>query len=160
MNLDKLKTELIRDEGIRTSAYLDTEGFLTIGVGRNLDACPLTPAEIAVVGHDARGKPISRGNAAYLLGNDLARTFADIDRALPWWKTMDEVRRRALANMAFNLGITRLLKFKETLGWLKQGHYVAAAGAMLDSKWAVQVGDRAKRLSEMIRTGRTPDQGP
>lgn len=160
MNLDKLKTELMRDEAVRLVAYPDSEGNLTIGVGRNLDACPLTRVELDEVGHDARSKPISRGNAAYLLGNDITRTLSDLDRVLPWWKTLDEVRRRALANMCFNLGAPRLLKFKETLGWLKQGHYAAAAGAMLDSKWAVQVGDRAKRLSEMIRTGRTPEMGP
>lgn len=160
MNLDKLKTELIRDEGIRLEAYTDTTGHLTVGVGRNLDACPLTRHELDEVGHDARSKPISRGNAAYLLGNDIARTLSDLDRVLPWWKTLDEVRRRALANMCFNLGAPRLLKFKETLGWLKQGHYAAAAGAMLDSKWAVQVGDRATRLAHMIRTGRTLEQGP
>lgn len=160
MNLDKLKTELMRDEDVRLVAHPDSEGNLTIGVGRNLDACPLTRIELDEVGHDARSKPISRGNAAYLLGNDIARTLSDLDRALPWWKTLDEVRRRALANMAFSLGVTKLLGFKEALGWLKQGRYAAAAGAMLGSEWAGQVGDRAKRLAEMIRTGRTPEMGP
>lgn len=159
MNIDLLKTELIRDEGLRLTAYRDTLGYLTIGVGRNLDANPLTTTEIEVVKHDARTKPISRGASAYLLDADVARTMSALDRALPWWRTLDEVRRRALVNMCFNLGVQKLIGFKETLGWLKQGHYTAAAECMLDSKWSAQVGNRATRLAHMIRTGRTIDQG-
>lgn len=160
MNLDQLTTAITRDEGVRLNAYKDTTGHLTIGVGRNLDACPLTTYEIDAVGHDARSKPITRADAVYLLRNDIARTLAALDRELPWWKTLDEVRRMAMANMCFNLGVTKLIGFKKTLGWLRQGNYAAAAGAMLDSKWAVQVGDRAKRLAEMIRTGHAPEMGP
>lgn len=160
MNLDQLTTAITRDEGVRFEAYTDSEGNLTVGIGRNLDACPLTRYEMDAVGHDARSKPITRADAVLLLRNDITRALADLDRSIPWWKSLDEVRRLALANMCFNLGITRLLKFKETLGWLRQGHYAAAAGAMLDSKWSVQVGDRAKRLAEMVRTGRMPEMGP
>ena len=160
MNLDRLTTAIIRDMGVLFEACPNSDGDLVVGVGRNLDSCPLTTYEIDAVGHDARSKPITRADAVYLLRNDIARTLAAIDRAIPWWKTLDETRRLVLANMGFNLGVTKLLGFKEALGWLKQGRYAAAAGAMLDSKWAEQVGDRAKRLAEMIRTGRTPDQGP
>ena len=153
MNIDILKSELIRDEGFRSKPYHCTSGKLTTGVRRNLDDCPLTPDEIAVVGHDGRTERITLEAASYLLGNDIKRTCEALNRALPWWRELDEVRRRVLVNMAFNLGISGLLGHHTTLGWIKQGHYASAAGEMLLSVWAEQVGDRASRLARMMRTG-------
>jgi lysozyme len=153
MNLDLLKSELIRDEGFREMPYRCTAGKLTTGVGRNLDDNPLTPEEIKVVGYDGRSEKITLEAATYLLESDIRRTCEALDRALPWWKTLDEVRRRVLVNMAFNLGISRLLGFHTTLGWIKQGNYTAAAGEMLLSLWARQVKGRATRLAQMMRTG-------
>lgn len=156
MNLERLKAELIRDEELRLVAYRCTSGKLSVGVGRNLDDCPLTAEEIKVVGHDGRSKPISRGAAVYLLDNGLKSTIRDLDRALPWWRELDEVRQRALANMAFNLGLPRLLGFKKMLYWLEKGYYVSAAAEALDSRWSKQVGDRALRIAAMILTGKEP----
>ena len=109
MNITRLATELMRDEGVVLEPYRDTIGHLTIGVGRNLDANPLTPAEIEVIGHDARRSPITRQQAAYLLGADIKRVMSGLDKTLPWWDDLDEVRRRVLVNMAFNLGVAGLL---------------------------------------------------
>lgn len=136
MLLDAFIRELIRDEGIRLRPYRDSVGKLTIGIGRNLDD----------VG-------ISSDEAMYLCRNDVAAALADLDKALPWWRELDEVRQRALANMAFNLGIVRLLGFRNTLAALRAGRYADAADGMLASKWAGQVGPRAARLAAMIRTG-------
>lgn len=55
--------------------------------------------------------------------------------------------------MAFNLGVGGLLEFKQMLAALEEGQYEEAAKQMLMSHWALQVGDRAKRISEMMRTG-------
>lgn len=157
MNLvDILKTELGRDEGVCTEPYDCPAGARTTGVGRNLDANPLTAAEVRVIGHDGRTKPISRGNAFWLLDNDINRTRGDLDRALPWWKTLDEVRRRALINMAYNLGVPRLLGFRKMLAALKAGSYEAAAREAMDSLWSRQVGDRAQRIAHMLRYGVAP----
>jgi lysozyme len=128
--------ELKRDEGVRLKPYTDTVGKLTIGVGRNL----------ADVG-------ISDDECTALLQNDVARTVAALDKSLPWWRKLDPVRQRVLVNMAFNLGMTGLLTFKNTLAAVQGGSYAAAAAGMLASKWATQVGDRAERLAEMMRTG-------
>jgi lysozyme len=154
MNLSLMAEELERDEGVRFRAYTDTTGHLTIGVGRNLDNNPLTPEEIAYVGHDARTKPIARRDAEFLLTNDIKNLSLDLNRRMSWWKELDEVRRRVILNMAFNLGITRLLEFKETLRWMQQGHYQAASMCMLESVWANQVGERAERLVRMMRSGK------
>ena len=58
-----------------------------------------------------------------------------------------------LADMCFNLGINRLLGFKNTLAAIKAGDYEAAADGMLASMWAKQVGKRAHRLIKMMREG-------
>lgn len=131
-----LRADLVRDEGIRLKPYRCTAGKLTIGVGRNLDD----------VG-------ISEDEAYLLLDHDIAACVADLDRALPWWGTLSEARQRALLNMRFNLGLSRLLGFKQMLTALQQGDYQTAAAQALDSQWAKQVGDRAQRIAALIREG-------
>lgn len=153
MDLSVLRSELVRDEGLRLEAYKDVCGFLTIGVGRNLDSNPLSASEVSVIGHDCRKLPITREQAGILLVNDILTASTALDKYLPWWKNLDEVRRRVLINMAFNLGISGLMGFKQTLSSIRSGDYVAAAGHMLQSTWANQVPDRADRLASMMRTG-------
>ncbi|HEX8106695.1 MAG TPA: glycoside hydrolase family protein [Kofleriaceae bacterium] len=139
-----LERDLERDEGKRSKVYKDSRGILTIGIGRNLQDRGLSDDEIL-----------------YLLKNDIAEHCELLDRHLPWWRNMDEVRQRALANMAFNLGVGpsdeqptgHLLTFKNTLAAMARGDYEAAANGMSSSAWAQQVGIRATRLVEMIRTG-------
>lgn len=134
MIIDVMRAELIRDEGLRLRLYKDTVGKITIGIGRNLDD----------VG-------ISKDEAYLMLDNDIQRTSDSLDKNLPWWKTLDEVRQRVILNMAYNLGINSLLGFKNTLAAIQAGRYNDAADGMLASKWATQVGDRATRLAKMMR---------
>ena len=58
--------------------------------------------------------------------------------------------------MAFNLGVQGLLKFRNTLGMVRDGDYDGAARGMLASLWARQVKGRATRLADQMRTGRAP----
>jgi lysozyme len=134
--IDELIADLRRDEGLRLKPYRCTAGKLTIGYGRNLDAKGITEAE-----------------AEDLLRDDVAGVFAELDRALPWWRDLSEGRQRGLANMAFNLGVPRLLGFRLMIGALRRSDYEEAARQALDSKWARQVGDRAERIAKLIREG-------
>jgi lysozyme len=59
--------------------------------------------------------------------------------------------------MGFNLGIQGLLKFTNTLSYIEQGKYELPSASMLASKWAKQVGQRARRLAEIMRTGELPE---
>ena len=131
-----LRKELSRDEDRRAKPYIDTVGKTTIGVGRNLDDVGLRADEIDL-----------------MLTNDIAAAVADLDRSLPWWRGLSDARRRVMANMAFNLGIGRLLGFKNMLAATSAGRYGEAAAEMLNSKWAKQVGDRAIRLATMMKAG-------
>ena len=72
---------------------------------------------------------------------------------MPWARALSPERQAVLVNMAFNLGIAGLLAFKRMLAACERGEYAAAAREMLDSVWAKQVGARAVRLAEQMRTG-------
>ncbi|WP_414144249.1 hypothetical protein [Burkholderia territorii] len=70
---------------------------------------------------------------------------------------LDTVRRalspeRVMMNMAFNMQ-GKLLAFRKFLAATQPGDWNAAAAEMLDSLWARQIGDRAKRLASMMRSG-------
>jgi len=136
-NKATLLAELTRDEGSRSKPYRDTVGKLTVGVGRNLDDVGISDDEIA-----------------YMLNNDVSRVTDALDAALPWWKQLDDVRQRVLANMAFNMGVKGLLGFRNTLAAIAAQEYTGAAAGMLASKWAKQVGARAVRLAYMMEHGK------
>jgi lysozyme len=139
MNRDKLKASLTLHEGRKKFPYLDTEGNLTIGVGHNLDANGL-PDQII----DA------------LLEWDILQASSNLSRYL-WAKELDEVRYRVVVEMMFGLGPQKFAGFKKMIQALADHDYERAAIEMLDSKWATQVGTRATRLAEMMRTGK--DEG-
>lgn len=143
-----LEVELRRDEDVRYTPYADSTGHETVGAGHNMDASPLP------VGWTF---PLTDVQVDQLLQHDLTVTFAALDLHLPWWERLDDVRQRVIANMCFNMGIGELLGFHQTLSAMQSGQYAAAAVEMLQSKWATQVGDRAKRLSQAMLTGVMPD---
>jgi lysozyme len=126
--------QLRRDEGMRRTVYTDSVGVLTVGVGHNLRDAPLSDEAID-----------------QMLRDDLA-VVERACRELPVWSALSSPRRGVLLNMAFNLGVTGLSHFTVMLAKLTQGDYVAASAAMLDSVWASQVGRRATRLAEQMRT--------
>lgn len=131
-----IREQLSRDEGVRSFPYVDTVGKTTIGVGRNLTDVGISSDEIDL-----------------LLNNDISRAEAALASSLPWTASLDDARRGALTNMVFNMGIGGVLEFTNMLAAFQSANWEAAATAMLDSRWAGQVGDRATRLAEQVRTG-------
>ena len=69
---------------------------------------------------------------------------------MEWWNDLPEDLQRVMANMCFNLGITRLLKFKKFLAAMEDKEWDKAAVEMMDSRWATQVGARATRLKDRV----------
>ena len=134
MDIEKFKPMLKKHEGLRLKPYHCTAGKLTIGYGRNLDDRGITEEE-----------------AERLLHNDILLCSLQLDRDLHWWKHHPENVQMVLMDMCFNLGIAGLLEFKRTLGYIRDQKYSVAAVEMLKSKWASQVGDRAKELSVLIQ---------
>jgi len=135
--MNRIKEQLVRHEGLRLKPYRCTAGKLTIGYGRNLDDCG-----------------ISQKEAYILLENDIQDCDQSLIDEIPEiYNALDEVRKSVLLNMCFNLGISGLLEFNNTLTFIAAGDWERAANGMLASKWAKQVGKRAIELSEMMRKG-------
>lgn len=153
---DKLEFELSRDEGKRLKAYRDTKGKWTIGTGHNLSDCGTAPLTRTL--QDVLANGINEVEHDLLFDHDINLAENDLDRKLPWWRSLDPVRQRVMLNMCFNMGIGNkdrgLLSFVNTLGMIERKEFSRAADAMLKSKWAREVGMRANRLSDMMRNGR------
>ncbi len=142
----KFKEQLTNHEGLRLKAYLDTIGVLTIGIGHN---CKTSP----VPGVSKVGDSITKELAYEMFDQDINNHNKKVYRAIPWIEDLNPPRQAVLYNMAFNLGITGLLGFKKTLDMINREEYSNAAKGMLNSKWASQVGNRAKQLSKQMETG-------
>lgn len=154
----KLEDELTRDEGKRLKAYKDTKGKWTIGIGHNLTDCGAAPLPRTVADILANG--INEAECDLLFDHDIKLAEADLDRYIPWWRSLDPVRQRVMLNMCFNMGWGAgtshgLHTFVNTLGMIERKEYSRAADAMLGSLWARQVHARADRLAGMMRNGRT-----
>lgn len=131
----KAKDQIKIDEGFSGTVYQCSAGANTIGYGRNLDQNPLTRVE-----------------AEFLLDNDLKKVAKQAQK-FAFYQTLKPERRAVIINMIFNLGITRFNKFNKLINALFREDYEDAAKEMLDSRWANQVGARAVRLSNQMRSG-------
>ena len=156
---DPLKDMLIRHEGQvqldrqhmvyddKTGARLDQGdtliGCLTIGIGHNLT-----------------DRGVDDDVAFFILDRDIEMVRCELNKSLPWWNKLDEVRRAVMISLGFNLGVltppgkAKLLSFKTTLGLIEVGKYAEAADRLMTLPWANQVGKRATELTDMLRTGK------
>jgi len=135
MNNERLRETIIRHEGTRLDMYQDTLGIWTVGVGHNIEE-----------------KGISQAVMELMLEEDLAEAVSELKRSVSFFSKMPEQVQEALVNLAFNMGIPRLMQFKKTLAYLRDGNFEAAADELLDSRYAEQVGRRADEVADMIRT--------
>ncbi len=130
-----LKEWIKKCEGFKSHLYTDTVGKKTIGFGRNIE-----------------DNGISITEANFMFENDFQRCLDDLIQ-YKWYTEQPDNIKNALMNMCFNLGINRLLGFKRMIAALEDNDYTKAAFEALNSKWANQVGDRAKDVALMIRQG-------
>lgn len=133
-----LLERIAREEGFRSHPYKDSRGFLTIGHGFNIDPS---------------GPGLAEDESLLVLNLKLQKVRAALVKALPWTKELDIPRFDVLTDMAYNMGLPTLLKFKNTLSLIEEGKYEEAAKEMLESNWAKQVGERASNLAQIMKTG-------
>ena len=131
--------QIKRHEGLVLHAYKDSLGFLTIGYGRLIDK--------------AKHGGISEAEAEYLLQNDVSIVLAALHRNIPFFDRLCVQRQAVLVNMAFQMGISGVQKFKKTLSLVEVGDYDGAADGMLKSLWAKQTPSRAAEMAEQMRSG-------
>lgn len=135
ISADKLQVRLTKDEGERLMPYTDTVGKWTIGVGRNLT-----------------DKGIRKDESQLMLANDVADALEEAKHK-PWFAGLDDARQGVVVCMIFNLGPATFDKFIITQNLIATHQFGAAAAAMLQSKWAQQVGNRAKIYAKIMRSG-------
>ena len=162
--MHSIEDQLILHEGLKTDLYKCPANKWTIGVGRNLEDRGLTADEQQAILDESgltkeqvierlRSRGVSREEALLLLRNDIKSIANALTLKYTWFTSLDEVRRKVCIDMAFNLGLGGFSKFKNMIRALAAKDYQKAAREMENSVWYRQVGDRAKRLVRMMRTG-------
>lgn len=135
INLTRVLADTRTNEGCRLTMYLDTAGVPTVGWGHNLRT-PLTQAAVDGILHD-----------------DVIKALGDLTLAWPLFVTLDDVRQGAFLDMAFNLGVGGLLGFHKALAAAQAEDWATCATELADSRWYTQVGDRARWVCQLVRTG-------
>jgi len=133
INKKRLSQQLIKHEGLRLKPYRCTADKLTIGVGRNLDDVGITEEE-----------------ALYLLGADIQVVINQCTVAFAWFERLDELRKEAVINLVFNMGLTKFKQFKKTISYIEQGKFDLAGAELLDSNYARQVGQRSIDVANQL----------
>lgn len=134
MLIDRVKKE----EAFRSHPYKDSKGLESIGYGFNISPT---------------GPGLSEEESTIILSMRLTKLNGTLTDALPWANSLDPVRFDVLLDMAYNMGIKKLLQFKNTLEMVKVGNYKEAAAAMLQSEWDQEVGQRALNLAKVMESG-------
>jgi len=136
MNMERLRLQITKHEGIELMPYRCSSDKLTIGVGHNI-----------------QDRGISHETAMQMLDEDIDICINELQQTVSYWDDLPERVQEALINLCFNMGISRLMAFKKTFGFLREGMYEKAADELLESRYANQVGQRAIDVANMIREG-------
>ena len=139
-----LENQLMRDEGFGAIAYpdLEQEGMMIVGHGH-----AVLPGE-----EDLLNREISLEEAREILRKDI-KIAEEEAKKLDFYKDLSPARQAVVSHMVFNLGLPRFNKFVNTQAAIRNQDWELAAEEMLDSVWHDQVGGRARRLAEIMRTG-------
>ena len=144
MDLDQLREQLEIDEGVKYEIYNDHLGYATFGVGHLvIESDPEYDMDL--------GTPISESRVIEAFEQDCENVLRDCNILYEDFGSLPEEAQQVIANMMFNMGRTRLSKFKGMKRGVDSRDWNAAADEMVDSRWYRQVTKRADRLVERIR---------
>ena len=144
MDIQKLREELENDEGCKYEIYNDHLGYPTFGIGHLvIDSDPEYGEGI--------GAPVSEDRVISAFEADVMGVVSDCKGLYPDFGSLPEDAQRIIANMMFNMGYTRLSKFKGMKRGVDARDWNAAANEMVDSRWYKQVTNRAERLVKRMR---------
>lgn len=134
------------NEGCRLQAYKDTRGFWTIGYGRKEGVAP--------------GSSCTQDQADEWFEYDdypLALWAAKKDFG-PGWDALDDVRKAAFIDLAYEMGGAGLAGFQKMLTAARAGDWAVAHDELLDSEYALQVPNRAHKVATMLALGAWPEK--
>lgn len=137
--ITNITEQLREDEGERLSAYQDTEGYWTIGIGVLIDS--------------RKGGGITKEESTLLFNNRLNKKVDELAERFPYIVSLDGPRAGVLVNMSYQLGVEGVLAFKKMLAAIRRNDWEEAARQMKDSKWYRQTTNRAERLIKQMQTG-------
>ena len=143
MDLEQLREQLEIDEGVKYEIYNDHLGYATFGIGHLvIEGDPELGAPI--------GTPVSKERVVEVFKKDVQTVIADCKILHEGWDGYPEEVKQVIANMMFNMGRTRLSKFKKHNSALMCGDWKTAAVEGRDSRWYKQVTNRAERLMSRL----------
>jgi lysozyme len=141
------------NEGYKPKVYTDTKGKRTIGIGFNLEDGG-NRRFLKKIGIDVNelfaGRELNDEEIRTLYNHSLTQAFGDAKKFDPQFNKRPEPVKKAIVDMAFNLGLTKLNKFERMNAALGQNDYKAAADEMVDSKWYKDVKTRGPRTVELM----------
>lgn len=158
---EQLREMLARHEGTKYRPYKCSQGFLTIGIGHNIDAVPL-PEHMAV--QLAKSGYLSPDMVEELFEMDLAGALSSSQRAWPGFDGFSSARQNALVDFMFNLGENRVKKFGNTTAAINEGRWNDAAEGIKKSLYWKQLGgdppgtddgklERPEEIYRMLKEG-------
>ena len=148
MNIEKLRKQLEIDEGIRHDIYLDHLGYPTFEIGHLITSDdPESGQEVGTAISDERVRQAFEADVVSVI-EDCNKLYNDFDE-------LPEEVQQIIANMMFNMGRTRLSKFRGMKRGVDNKDWNAAADEMVDSRWYRQVTNRADRLVQRMRAVQT-----
>ena len=145
MNIELCKAEIKRHEGEVLEIYMDSLGYKTLGVGHLCQ--PEDPEYSWEV-----GTAVSQEVVDMYYDNDFNKHLKEAIHVVGEedFENLPEAIQRVIVNMCFNLGGTRLSKFKNMLKACKEHNWIEMARQMEDSRWFGQVGRRSIELQKMV----------
>ena len=146
MNVEECKEQIKRHEGEVLEIYEDSLGYKTLGIGHLCQpndpeydwevGTSVTQEVVDMYYEDDFNKHLAE--AIHVFGTDEA------------FYNLPENIQHVVVNMCFNLGASRLSKFKNMLKACREHNWKEMAVQMEDSRWFGQVGRRSKELQDMV----------
>ena len=127
--METISDMLRRHEGFRSKPYLDTVGVPTFGYGFTY---------------------ITKAEADEILNGRVAELYRSCSARWEWFEDLCDIRKLIIMDMAYNLGIEGLANLKHIIAPIEGGRWADASAEMLSSRWATQVGSRARELAGMM----------
>ena len=148
MDINQLRLELGQDEGCIYEVYLDHLGYPTFGIGH------------LITNRDSEsgwsvGTDVDEDRVQEVFEEDIKTVLSDCKKLYDNFYELPEEAQLIIANMMFNMGYTRLSKFKGMKRGVDSRNWEEAADEMVDSRWYTQVTNRAERLVQRMRKVRT-----
>ena len=145
MDINQLRLELGQDEGCIYEVYLDHLGYPTFGIGH------LITNRDSEYGWSV-GTDVDEYRIQEVFKEDVKTVLSDCEKLYDDFYEIPEEAQLIIANMMFNMGYTRLSKFRGMKRGVDSRNWEEAADEMVDSRWYNQVTNRADRLVVRMRS--------